>query len=115
MSLDQPRRGEIWLATLDPTRGHEQAGTRPILVISHDRFNAGPADLCIVIPITSKLRSIPSHIRIHPPEGGLRIESAALCEAVRSISKERLIKRLGSIATPTLATIEDVLKILMEL
>jgi mRNA interferase MazF len=105
MSPDKPRRGEIWLASLDPTRGHEQAGTRPIAVISHDDFNAGPADLCIVIPITSRLRSIPSHIRIIPPEGGLRVESAALCEAVRSISKQRLVRKLGKISATTQANI----------
>ncbi|MCD4748571.1 MAG: type II toxin-antitoxin system PemK/MazF family toxin [Thermoanaerobaculales bacterium] len=115
MSSDNPRRGDIWLASLDPIRGHEQAGTRPILIISHDDFNGGPADLCIVIPITSRLHPIPSHIRIVPPEGGLQVESAALCEAVRSISKERLIRRLGKITAPTLATIEDVLRILLVL
>jgi len=40
----------MWLADLDPTRGHEQAGRRPVLVVSDDIFNRGPADLVIILP-----------------------------------------------------------------
>lgn len=113
--MTPPYRRDIWLASLSPTQGHEQTGIRPVLVVSHDDFNAGPADLCIVVPITSRLRHIPSHVRITPPEGGLRVESAALCEAVRSISKTRLIRRLGIIDTSAMAEIDDVLRILLVL
>jgi len=110
-----PHRQEIWLASLSPTHGHEQAGTRPVLVVSHDSINAGPAELCIVIPITSKIRSIPSHIRIEPLEAGLQLESAALCEAIRSVSKLRLIRRMGKISDSTMSEIDDVLRILLVL
>jgi mRNA interferase MazF len=113
--LSAPIRGEVWLAHLDPVRGHEQAGTRPILVISDDLFNRGPAGLVIALPITSRLRPIPSHVRIIPPQGGLAVESAALCEAVRSLSKERLLKRLGIVSGGTLEMIEDRLRILLRL
>ena len=108
-------RGEIWLAELNPIRGHEQAGRRPVLVVSDDRFNRGPADLVIVLPITSTLRPIPSHIRLAPGEGGLRNPSAVLCEGIRSISKERLLERWGVVGAPALARIEDVLRILLRL
>jgi mRNA interferase MazF len=47
-----PNRGEIWLADLNPTRGHEQAGARPVLIISTDPFNYGPAGLVFVLPLT---------------------------------------------------------------
>lgn len=110
-----PHRGEVWLVDLNPTRGHEQAGQRPALVVSENIFNDGPADLCIVIPITSRLRPIPSQVRIPPLEGGLRRESAALCEAVRSISKDRFVRRLGTIRRERLRAIEDTLRILMGL
>jgi mRNA interferase MazF len=113
--LKPPSRGEVWLADLDPTLGHEQAGKRPVLVISEDLFNRGPADLVIVLPITSRLRPIPSHVPLAPPEGGLRVPSAVLCDAVRSIAKQRLLQRWGSLAPPTLASIEDRLRILMGL
>ncbi|MES1242085.1 MAG: type II toxin-antitoxin system PemK/MazF family toxin [Acidobacteriota bacterium] len=113
--MNAPIRGEVWLAQLDPVRGHEQAGTRPVLVISDDLFNRGPAGLVIALPITSRLRPIPSHVRISPPQGGLAVESAALCEAVRSISKERLLKRFGLVRSETLEIIEDRLRILLRL
>ena len=45
-----PNRGEIWLADLNPTRGHEQAGVRPVLIISTNTFNHGRADLVFVLP-----------------------------------------------------------------
>lgn len=113
--MNAPIRGEVWLAQLDPVRGHEQAGTRPVLVISDDLFNRGPAGLVIALPITSRLRPIPSHVRISPPQGGLAVESAALCEAVRSISKERLLKRFGLVSGETMEMVEDRLRILLRL
>jgi len=108
-------RGDIWLADLNPVRGHEQAGRRPILVVSVDPFNQSRADLVVIIPITSTLRNIPFHVTIQPPEGGLTNASAILCEAVRSISKDRLITRWGSVLPTTMATVEDRLRVLMGL
>jgi mRNA interferase MazF len=58
------------MAQLDPIRGHEQAGTRPILIISDDLFNRGPAGLVIAVPITSRLRPIPFHVRMVSPRCG---------------------------------------------
>lgn len=110
-----PSRGEVWLVDLDPTRAHEQAGRRPALVISDDLFNHGPSGLVIVLPITSTLRRIPSHVRVDAPEGGLRNDSAVLCDAVRSISRERLADRWGRVSETTLAQVEDVLRILLRL
>ena len=86
-----PQRGEIWLVDLDPTRGREQAGRRPALILSVDRFNAGPADLVVVVPLTKTIRAIPTHVVIHPPDGGVQLDSAILCEAVRSVSRQRLV------------------------
>ena len=110
-----PLRGEVWLADLNPTRGREQAGRRPVLVISHDVFNRGPADLVVVLPITSRLREIRSHLRIDPPKGGLKIPSAIMCEAIRSVSKRRLTKRFGSVSPDTMDSAADVISILLDL
>jgi mRNA interferase MazF len=110
-----PARGEVWLADLNPTRGHEQAGRRPVLVVSEDLLNRGPAGLAIVLPMTSTVRPIPSHVVVAPPEGGLKTRSAVLCEAIRSLSSDRLIQRWGVVAAPTLARIEDCLRILLRL
>lgn len=103
------------MAELNPTRGREQRGHRPVLVISEDIFNQGPAELVIIIPLTSTDRKIPSHVPVIPPEGGLKNTSFILCEAVRSISKERLGRRLGSVSLVTLFKVEDRLRILMGL
>lgn len=113
--MNAPGRGEVWLASLDPTRGHEQAGRRPVLILSDDLFNRGPAGLVIVLPMTSTLRGVPSHVVVEPPEGGLKNTSAILCEAVRSIAAERLIARWGPVSTATLRKVEDALRILMRL
>lgn len=113
--MSAPTRGEVWTAQLDQIRGHEQAGTKPILIVSDDLFNRGPAGLVIAVPITSRLRPIPFHVRMTPPQGRLSVESAALCEAVRSISKERLLKRLGLVSGETLELVEDRLRILLRL
>ncbi len=113
--MADPLRGEVWLADLNPIRGHEQAGQRPVLVVSEDIFNKGPADLVIVLPITSTYRGIPSHVPISPPEGGVKKSSFVLCEAVRSIAKERLVQRWGKVNASTMLAIEDRLRILMGL
>src|SRR5262249_57827983 len=86
-----PQRGEVWLADLDPSFGHEQGGRRPALVVSVDPFNAGLSGLVVVLPITSRIRPLPLHVPVDPPEGGLRRSSAILCDAIRSIDRRRLI------------------------
>jgi len=108
-------RGEVWLVNLDPTLGREQAGTRPALVISEDLFNQSYADLVIVVPITSKNRGIRSHVSIAKAEGGLTMQSFAKCEDVRSVAKQRLKKRLGSVSKPTVEIVEEKLRFLMGL
>jgi len=115
MTMTNPSRGEIWLADLDPTRGHEQTGRRPVLVVSEDLFNRGPAELVIILPLTSVHRGVPSHVPISPPEGGLKTGSVILCEAIRSIARERLVKKWGSVSPSTMAAVEDRIRILLGL
>ena len=113
--MTNPSRGEVWLADLSPTRGHEQAGRRPVLLMSEDIFNRGPAGLVIVIPLTSTRRGVPSHVPITPPEGGLKTPSVILCEAIRSIAMERLVQRWGRVSPSTMAAVEDRIRILLGL
>jgi mRNA interferase MazF len=108
-------RGEVWLVDLNPTRGHEQASRRPALVVSNDVFNLGPAGLVVLIPMTTRDRRIPLHIRIDPPEGGVRETSFVKCEDVRSVSTERLVKRWGEVSAQTLLRVGDRLRILLDL
>lgn len=103
-----PARGDFWLADFSPTRGHEQAGKRPALIISADGFNRGLARLVIALPLTSVAKGVAFHIEVNPPEGGLN-------EAVRSISTDRLIDHWGRVAPGTLSKVEDMLKVLLSL
>ncbi len=113
--MKHPGRGEIWLADLNPVRGREQAGMRPVLVVSHNVFNRGPADLVIVVPITSRLREITTHVKLNPPEGGLKTPSSCMCETVRSVSRGRLKKRFGHAETTTMKEVEFALGALLDL
>ncbi len=113
--MAEPVRGEIWLVDLNPTRGHEQAGVRPGLVVSVDLFNHGPAGLVVLLPLTSVAKGIPFHVELRSPEGGVRINSFIKCEDARSVSKERLSRRVGKISQSTMAAVEDRLRILLGL
>jgi len=108
-------RGEVWTVNLNPVRGHEQAGYRPGLVVSVDIFNHGPAGLVVIVPITTKEKGIPFHVRINPPEGGVSEKSFIKCEDIRSVSTERLSKCLGMVSPGILKGVEDRLKVLLDL
>lgn len=113
--MPSPLRGDIWMIDLDPTRGHEQAGKRPALVISDDVFNSGPAGLIIVLPVTSQAKGIRTHVAVQPPEGGLKKPSFIKCEDVRSVAVERLGKRLGAVSPATMEAVAMRLRVLMDL
>lgn len=107
------KRGDVWFVQLDPTVGREQAGKRPALILSVDEFNASGADLVVVLPITSRARRLPSRVRVVPPDGGLSVESWIICEQPRTISKKRLLSRLGRLAPVTLHAVSDIVCMLL--
>jgi mRNA interferase MazF len=108
-------RGEVWMVNLNPTKGHEQSGMRPCLIVSADGLNRSRAELAIVIPITSKAKKVPSHVEVNPPEGGLTKQSFIQCEAIRAISAERLERVLGTVTIPTLDEVGNRLRLLLNL
>jgi mRNA interferase MazF len=69
-----------------------------------------------VAPLTRADRGVPFHVPVHPPEGGVRARSFILCDAMRSISTDRLSGRpWGVISAATLTIVEDRLRVLLEL
>lgn len=108
-----PSRGEVWYVDLNPAKGRKQAGLRPGLVISVDPFNHSPADLVVILPMRSRRKGIPLHVPLTAPEGGLRQPSYIKCEDIRSVSKERLVRRLGSLGDDTLVRVEERLRLLL--
>jgi mRNA interferase MazF len=102
------RRGEIWLANLNPTRGSEQTGIRPVLIFQTDLLNRFTTTV-LTIPLTTNLRraSLPSCVSISREEGGLVSDSVALCHQLRVLDKSRLQRKLGTVSQQTLSAIES--------
>jgi mRNA interferase MazF len=97
MALDIPVRGEIYWAELDPVVGREQAGRCPFLVLSVEGFNRTDWEIVIGVPLTTTDSANPAHIRIEPVESGLPGVSYAMPEMVRSVSIQRLQRRMGRV------------------
>lgn len=98
-----------------PTRGRGQDGMRPALVLSVDKFNHGPAELVIVVPITTTKRSSRTHVLIPAGEAGLRADSYIKCEDLRSISKDRLARYLGDVTYPRIESVQRYVRLLLGL
>lgn len=82
-------------ADLEPVRGSEQGGRRPVLVVSHDEFNAVVSNVTIV-PLTSTSRSLyPCEVRMSKGVAGLSADSILMAHQVRTIAQERLGRILG--------------------
>ena len=99
--MTPPLQREVWMLSLDPVAGHEQAGTRPAVVISREAFNASGWGLCVCVPLTTRDRGSPLHVAIIPPEGGVRVTSYALVDQVRAVDRSRLIERWGAVNVQT--------------
>jgi len=101
------QRGEVWLANLNPTRGSEQAGLRPVLVFQNDAMNRFTTTV-LAIPLTTNLRraALPSCVRVAQSEGGLESESVLLCHQLRALDTTRLQRKLGIVSSETMAAVE---------
>ena len=109
----------IFLASLDPVRGSEQAGKRPVLVVSRERINQ-ILPVVNVIPLTSvkspRRVVYPNEALLPDDANGLAMESIALCYQVRTLDKTRLEKHLGEIIDPALVLqIQEALRFQLEL
>lgn len=93
------KQGEIWLINLDPTVGSEIQKTRPAIIVNDDTL--GKLPLKIIVPLTDwkdRYAVAPWMIKLDPDtSNGLSKSSAADCFQIRSVSEERLIKRVGTL------------------
>jgi mRNA interferase MazF len=101
---EPPKRGEVYLADLDPTVGKEQHGKRPFLVLSIGGMNGAPAELVIGLPLTTADWSSNLHVRIGPDQSGLPRVSYAMPEMIRSVSILRFGRRMGRVPLETVET-----------
>jgi len=112
---DFPRRGEIWLVRLDPAVGSEIKKTRPALIVSNDTNNEY-ASLVTVLPISGKGDKVyPFEAALSGAASGLSKPSKVKCQQIRTLDKERLIKRLGAADNSLLPDIEEALKLHLDL
>jgi len=110
------KRGEIWLIDWSPSRGSEQAGFRPALIIQTDAANSNPRyPNTIVMAISTKGKPVPFHVVLKPcKSNGLSEVSYVKCEQILTVSKERLLRKLGAIGTEELQQIKLAVRLVLE-
>ena len=108
-------RGDLWTVAFGDQVGREQAGERPGLVVSTDLWNDGASGVTIVVPLTTTRRGLATHVEIEPGESGLDHVSYAKCEEVKSISVDRLVRRLGRVEPNVMFDVTRNLRFLLEL
>jgi len=107
-----PRRGDIYLVNFDPTLGAEMKKTRPALVIQNDIGNEY-SPITIVAAITSRFDEppYPTEVIMEPEESGLPLRSAVVLNQIRSIDRQRLVKRLGHANARTMDRVDQAIQI----
>ena len=106
------RRGNVWLANLDPVLGSEQGKTRPVVIIQNDVANEySPVVIVAVVTTALGPREYPTEVRVRAPEGGLKKDSAVLLNQIRTIDKRRMIDRWGMLGPETMKRLDEALKI----
>ena len=115
--MPAPARGEMWWASLNPVVGHEQAGMRPVLIVSADTYNQGPLGLVIIVPMTRRIRAFPLHLAVQPGETGLTSAGAIMCDQPRVIAKQRLLNQraAGRLDSATMERVDQLLKAVLDL
>ncbi len=113
-------RGEIRLTDLDPVRAAEADKRRPAIIVSNDRANATAARLgrgvVTVVPITSNIsRVFPFQVLLPAEEVGIRVDSKARAEQVRSVSIERVGPVIGRLPTQLISMLDDALRLHLQL
>ncbi len=115
MASSEPRRGEIWIASLGAARTGEPGKNRPAIVVSVDELTTNATDeLIVVVPLSSSLAPSPLRPEVSPTDGVDRT-SRAVCRAVRALARGRLLERAGAVMPATLAEIDRALALILGL
>lgn len=107
-----PRRGEVYLVSFDPTLGAEIRKTRPALILQNDLANR-LSPITIVAALTSQFDEplYPAEVLVRAPEGGLTADSVVLLNQIRSIDKQRLMRRVGRLTPQTMGRVDRALMV----
>lgn len=109
------RRGEVYLVDLEPIQGSEAGKTRPAVLVSNDAANRVASrtsnGVVTVVPVTSNVKRVyPFQVLLPADRCGLRVDSKAQAEQVRSVSAGRLVRRVGALPTALVAELDDALR-----
>jgi len=118
MASGMIRRGQIHFAFLDPVRGREQSGRRPVLVVSSDAINRLPLVVTVVVGTDAAniSRDYPVNVRVTAAESGLPRDTVFLCFQVRSLDPSRLVNpAAGGLSTRRMVEIETALRLALDL
>jgi mRNA interferase MazF len=102
--VSYPRRDEVWLIGLDPSKGSEIKKTHPCLVISPDEMNEA-LQTVVVAPMTTTLRNYPTRVNLTFRN---KVGQVAL-DQLRAIDRQRLVRKLGQVSTKTASQVSNVL------
>lgn len=111
------RRGDVYDARLNPTEGSEQAGIRPVVIVSRNAINQN-SPVLVIIPVTNTIhvkRDYPNNVLITKGNGGLTVDSVALGGQVRAIATSRLLRQRGSLSSQIMEKIDRALRITLDL
>ena len=112
------QRGEIYFVDLNPVQGREQAGQRPVLVVSSDVINSLPLVVTVVVGTKSENveRNYPTNVRISRAESGLRLETVFMCFQLRSLDPSRFSTApAGRVSEKVMQKIEDAIRYCLDL
>jgi len=105
MTNEKPKQGNILKLNLDPTKGHEQAGHRPVLVVNNASFSQA-SNMIVVCPITNTDRNNPLHIRLD----GLTTTGFVMCDQIKAVDvKARSYKIIETVDDDTLWEVVDII------
>ncbi len=106
------KRGDIYYADLSPVIGSEQGGIRPVLIIQNDVGNRySPTVIAAAITSQQDKTKLPTHIKVNADDCGLSKDSIVLLEQVRTIDKQRLKERMGSLSMGAMDKVDQALSV----
>jgi mRNA interferase MazF len=113
------RRGEVWLAELEPRSGSEQRGVRPVVVVSRDALNRVSTWRSInVVPLSTSARQAirgPTVVLVPAGEAGLERDGVAVGHQITTLDRGKLSRCLGTLSPGVLADVERCLKVALDL
>lgn len=108
-----PKRGQIFIADLNPSLGHEIHKKRPVLIISNNTLNRDLPTV-VIIPFSSIIpQFIGPDVVLFTSQKGLDKKSALIVNQIRAIDRERLKEKVGSISKGKIKEVEEAIKIVL--